>query len=262
VPGALVLLGLGVARAQPDDDAGRARARELLEQGSARFDKGDAAGALECFEQAIAAYPSPRIQFNRGLALRELGRTGEAVEALRTFLDEAVDAADRARTQARQMLAALEPKVGWIRVETETPGLFVFVDGRLVATTPTHRPIAVDPGERTVRVGRPGAVAQQWRLALVPGPAVGLRISSDGKAETSNETSNEPSTTTGTTLTPPPAPPTEKDAALSPPPPPLHARPVFWIGAAAVVGAGVAAFFLLRRPAELPRGSLGAQDLR
>lgn len=60
-----------------------ARALAVYEQGKQLYDAQDYAGALARFDEAAAIEPSKaRWQYNRGLALRKLGRSEEAREAL------------------------------------------------------------------------------------------------------------------------------------------------------------------------------------
>jgi tetratricopeptide (TPR) repeat protein len=73
----------------------------LLSQGSKLYHQGDLAGALEKFEAAYVAFPSPKLMFNIGQANRDLGRPVEAVEAFQRFLAEATDASPETMAEAR-----------------------------------------------------------------------------------------------------------------------------------------------------------------
>ena len=64
----------------------------MLTEGSALYEKGDYAGALEKFNAAYAAYPSPKLMFNIGQADRDLSRPVEALEAFEKFLASDTDA--------------------------------------------------------------------------------------------------------------------------------------------------------------------------
>src|SRR5512140_3382498 len=89
----VVLLALLAQATAPSVGAqDKAKARGLLSEGSAIYKKGDYAGALEKFEAAYAAYPSPKLWFNIGQVNRDLGRPVESLEAFEKFLAFAPDA--------------------------------------------------------------------------------------------------------------------------------------------------------------------------
>src|SRR5262245_25388809 len=105
---ALVLACLGAeARAQAPNDAAKAAARAKVQEGATLFDAGDFAAALARFDEAYARFPAPAIHFNRAQALRALGRSAEAGQALERFLKEAKDATPEKRAQAEQQLAEI-----------------------------------------------------------------------------------------------------------------------------------------------------------
>ena len=82
-------ISVGLARTSFDAEVqaqARDTAQSLLTEGSAFYEKGDYAGALEKFKAAYAAYDSPKLLFNIGQANRDLGRPVEALEAFERFL--------------------------------------------------------------------------------------------------------------------------------------------------------------------------------
>jgi tetratricopeptide (TPR) repeat protein len=84
---ALVLLSLLAQLSPPAADAQpKARAQGLLNAGSELYGKGDHAGALEKFNAAYAANPSPKLMFDIGQSNRDLSRPVEALEAFERFL--------------------------------------------------------------------------------------------------------------------------------------------------------------------------------
>ena len=120
---ALILLTI-IAQGSPPaaDPQAKAQAQGLLTAGSALYEKGDYAGALEKFNAAYAAFPSPKLMFNIGQADRDLSRPVEALEAFEKFLAGATDASPETITDARKSVAELQEKLGRIRVECETTG--------------------------------------------------------------------------------------------------------------------------------------------
>jgi hypothetical protein len=155
----LVMLGLALAPmawAQTAKDGGRAEARRLLRAGNAAYERGNFAAALDKFEQAQNTYPSARIQFNIGQALRELGRPVEATVAFETFLDKADRITTKERKEATAAIEALDPQVARITVVTTLPEVAVTVGGIDRGKTPLSRPVVVAPGTHEITLGRPG----------------------------------------------------------------------------------------------------------
>ena len=147
----LILLAI-LAQATPltPDPQAKAQAQELLSQGSKLYHQGDLAGALEKFEAAYVAFPSPKLMFNIGHAKRDLGRPVEAIEAFQRFLAEATDASPETMADARKSVAELQSKLGRIQIGCETVGAEVRVDGKSVGLAPLPDPIWATPGHHQV----------------------------------------------------------------------------------------------------------------
>jgi hypothetical protein len=147
----LVLLTI-LAQATPltPDPQAKAQAQELLSQGSKLYHQGDLVGALEKFEAAYVAFPSPKLMFNIGQTNRDLGRPVEAREAFQRFLAEAPDASSETIADARKYVAELQSKLGRIQIGCETVGAEVSVDGKRVGLAPLLDPIWAIPGHHQV----------------------------------------------------------------------------------------------------------------
>jgi tetratricopeptide (TPR) repeat protein len=104
-----LLLASGVARAE--DEAAKKASLTLLKQGNERLDKEKFQQALEKFEQAYEHFPSPRILFSEGQALRGLNRNADALRAFQRFLDEAKDAGEEHRKEAQANVSELSALV-------------------------------------------------------------------------------------------------------------------------------------------------------
>src|SRR5262249_33428834 len=139
---ALVLLGVGVVAAQPLDPAQKDRAAALVSEGSSRFAARDYAGALDKYDAAFVIYPSPKIHYNRALALEKLHRDAEAADDYELFITLATDAPRESVDQARRALAALERAVGKLEIEASVVAAAT-VDRRAVGTTPVKLHVAV-----------------------------------------------------------------------------------------------------------------------
>ncbi len=135
----------------------KARAKVLLNEGSALYQSGDIAGALEKFQEARATYASPKIWFNIGQANRDLGRFDESLAAFDKFLIGARDASPEAIADAQKALDELRPKLGRVRIECQIPGAEVNIDGKVVGQAPLLDPIWVMPGRHQITALAVGA---------------------------------------------------------------------------------------------------------
>jgi hypothetical protein len=147
----LILLAI-LAQASPPtgDPQAKAQAQALLGQGTKLYQQGDVADALEKFQAAYAAFPSPKLMFNIGQANRDLSRPVEALEAFEKFLVGAVDASPEMVADARKSVAQLQKKLGRIQVDCESAGAEVSVDGKSVGVAPLPELIWVTPGRHQV----------------------------------------------------------------------------------------------------------------
>jgi hypothetical protein len=147
----LILLAF-LAQASPPtgDPQAKAQAQALLGQGTKLYQQGDVADALEKFQAAYAAFPSPKLMFNIGQANRDLSRPVEALEAFEKFLVGAVDASPEMIADARKSVAQLQKKLGRIQVDCESAGAEVSVDGKSVGLVPLPDLIWVTPGRHQV----------------------------------------------------------------------------------------------------------------
>ena len=246
----------------------KAKAKGLLSEGSAIYKKGDYAGALEKFEAAYAAYPSPKLWFNIGQANRDLGRPVEAVEALEKFLVLAPDAAPDTLEDARSSVAELQKKLGQLRIECETIGAEIRVDGKNVGRAPLAKPLWLTPGRHQVTGTysgtapviedveiKTGSMASEViKLIQIAAPAVVAPTL--GSPPVQPPAQEAPIAQPTLSLTPTPTAASSATLGLNskPEPTPLdrpnEVRPVyktwwFWTGAAAVVVAGTVTAILL-----------------
>ena len=199
----------------------RAEARRLLREGNKAFDRGDHAAALEKFELALQVFPSARIQYNIGQALRELGRPVEATEAFDTFLEDAERITSQERKETAVALRELSPRVARLTLTTNVPGVAVTVDNRSRGTTPLPRDLVLAPGAHQITLGRAGYRPARETITLT-----------GGERRTTNFTlvENEPA--------PPTSPPANRgapaSAAAAPPAPAAGLAPAVPVAPAAV----------------------------
>jgi hypothetical protein len=173
----LVLLALAmvVVPAPPANAQGgstptaRAEARRILREGSKAFAQGDHAVALEKFERALQIFPSARIKYNIGQALRELGRPVEAVEAFELFLAKADRISSVERREATAALKELDKSVARLTLTTNLPDVEVTIDGRTVGKTPLPGHLVLTAGTHDVTLGRAGYKLVREPMTLAGG---------------------------------------------------------------------------------------------
>ena len=159
----LLLLGLLAQSAEPATNAqaqaqAKAQAQTLLTEGSAFYERGEYADALEKFKQAFATYDSPKLLFNIGQANRDLGRPVEALEAFEQFLIGARDAAPETIEDAQKSVDELHKKLGRLRIECQTENATISLDGKDVGVTPLTKLLWATTGRHQV-------TARHWNFA-------------------------------------------------------------------------------------------------
>ena len=147
----IVLLTLLAQLSTPAPDAlDKAKAKNLLSQGTTLYKHGEYAAALEKFEEAYATFPSPKLYFNIGQANRDLGRPVEALIAFAKFLDLAQDASVDTRADAQLWMTELQRKLGQIRIECPVDGAEISLDGKSVGISPLRDPLWATAGHHQI----------------------------------------------------------------------------------------------------------------
>jgi hypothetical protein len=258
----LALLGTaGVARAGAPGGKDKQRAMALLREGAALLDSKDYAEALGKFTEAYGLVPSPKIQFNIGLAQQGLARPAEASRAYQAYVDGATGDAAARRAEAQGRIVALRSRVTLLHITSDVTGTSVTVDGADEGKTPLPRPLVVAPGAHQVVLEAQGLPS--WTRAV--------RGEAGGTVELHANLQPPPVTKTAPAAEPKSAPPLAL-AALEPPAPsfsplppkggevavrrtagegsdddgpPLYKRGWFWASVGGVLVAGAVTTFLL-----------------
>jgi hypothetical protein len=261
---AVVLLAILAQHSSPTSDAqAKAQAQGLLTEGSGLYERGDYAGALEKFNAAYAAFPSPKLMFNIGQANRDLGRPVEALQAYEKFLAGALDASPETTADARKSLAELRGKLGRIRIDCKAVDAEVSVDGKSVGLAPLPEPIWATPGRHQVTANHQRAAlaienvqvtagtVQTVMLELHP-PAAPVVQAKPPVVAIPLAAAPIPSTDSVANLTSSAAVPgaTSSDQ-------PIFNRWWFWTGIGGVVAAGSVTAFLLARRSSNPCSGIG-----
>jgi hypothetical protein len=154
----------------------KAAAKAKLVEGADLLKRGEYQSALERFQRAYELVPSPKIQFNFGLAYKGLGRNAEAIEAFDKFLAEAKGATADSVAKAHKYRDELLATVGRLSVHADVEGASVVVDGRAYGTTPRADEILLDPGPHLLLMERPGGGGAPFtrKLDIAAGRAVSV----------------------------------------------------------------------------------------
>jgi hypothetical protein len=147
----VVLASFGALTPAYAQEDARAAAKRYYEQGVARSNAADYAGALEQFREAYAKSPNYAVLYNIGQAEAVLGNLLEAIAALSRYLkDGGAEIPEVRREEVKAQLAALEARLAELTVTTEHTGASVRVDGRDIGRTPLYEPIRLAPGRHVI----------------------------------------------------------------------------------------------------------------
>lgn len=155
------------AAAQPAaDDAQVLEARRAYDEGSAHFNAGRFAEALEAFRRAHTLRPNPVVLIPILECHERLQQVPEAIGVLTRYLQESPSAPNRAALETR--LEALRARPARLEVRTTPPGASVLVDD---ATEPRRAPatMQVSAGSHRVRVTLDGHTPEERSVELQPG---------------------------------------------------------------------------------------------
>ena len=143
----------GAGHAAPDP---KTVAKRLVLEGAQLVKRGDYDTALLRFKAAYDLVPSPKIQYDLGIAYMGLERNAEAFEAFQTFLSDASEATTETITKARLYKESLLLKVCRLTVHSDVQGATITLDGRPHGTTPPPGEILLDAGNHSLVVAKDG----------------------------------------------------------------------------------------------------------
>lgn len=158
----------------------RAAARSLYQEGLEHVEAERWADALAAFAGAYRRSGVGAALFNAATALRALGRSVEAREALDRLLAVHEDLDASVRLVARQMLGEVTARIATLElvgVPDAVPDLIAHVDARQLRI-PDERPfeVAVDPGRRRVTVESPSRGRYVWDGVVAEGARLSLDV--------------------------------------------------------------------------------------
>lgn len=179
--GALLVLGAGVPSARAEKEttepenatAQKKRAKKLLSEGDSLFRKGDYEGALDRYQKAYEAFPSPKIYFPMAQAEEMLGRDLEALTHYEQLLAEAgEDLSEQVRKDAEARIAEIESRIAVITFAVEPEGAIVSIDDVEMGQAPLGEPVRLLPGPHKYSVRKEGYEPVEKQMDLKPGERV------------------------------------------------------------------------------------------
>ena len=150
----------------------------LIDASLDSFRAGDYEAALIGFEKAFESSPdNPRLLWNIGRCLEELGRHEESLERFERYLEIEVDDSKGIRdalTKVAKLRAAAAPKSATLRVETTPPKAQVLVDGEPVGTAPVL--LDVPEGDHVIAARLAGYADAETKVSATGGQAAVISL--------------------------------------------------------------------------------------
>jgi hypothetical protein len=239
----LVCAPLELASAQDSTAAAKANtAKEAFKRGEAAYSAGNYDAAVREWNNAYAADPRPRIQFNLSQAYERMGRMEDAIASLKRFLDSG-DPEDPTYSDANARLVALQQRLSATGVSLVggREGGAILVDDQDWGRTPRPDKITVAPGNHVLVVRWPDNKEFRTNVFVPAGQVVELQLPSDGSA---------PVPAAATPATPGPV---RTDDGYRPPPEDTKKKKILWYslgGGTAAVGAGLLIYGIVRGGAD------------
>jgi hypothetical protein len=162
------------ARADEPADPNRIAAKSIVVRGAEALEAGNCREALDLFERAANLYPSPKIEFDIGLARKCLGDAPWALHAFETFLEARVgDVKSEGKAEALTM--ELRARVLAVEVKGGRDGNELAIDGKPWEHFPLKATVYAEPGAHLFAQRAPGGkdLASQsydvvsWKHAVV-----------------------------------------------------------------------------------------------
>jgi hypothetical protein len=171
-----------VVRAAEPNDADRATARALAEEGKTALDRFDYGLAEDRFARADALVHAPTLLLGLARAQAGLGKLVEAHESYQRILREGVKpgsppAFAKAQDDASKEVGGIAARLAWVTISvTPSSGAALVLDGTAIPTPAVGAKRPVNPGKHRVRAMAPGYVARDELFAVTEGQRMAFMI--------------------------------------------------------------------------------------
>jgi PEGA domain-containing protein len=161
-------------------------ARERFQRGVRFYREGNNDAALAEFVRAQELAPNFRILYNLGQVQAE---RNDAVAAKRFFnqylLEGGTQISPERRSEVERSLLELAEKVAEIEVDVDAPGTRVFIDDVFVGELPLAQPITINAGKVDLRLEHAGYVPARRELVIASGElrVVSLTLAPEAEPE-------------------------------------------------------------------------------
>lgn len=226
------------ARGATETEALTDKARQLYDEGLAALNRSRWAEAHASFLAAWRIKQHYQIASNLGVAELRLGKHRDAAEHLSWYLREAPAERTAQRQRAEALLKEALAKIAAITIATEPEGAEVKVDGAVVGRTPLALPVFLEPGRHAISAELGGYKPQRELIEPAAGDAVRITlrlVRSDAEARAAVDA---PATAGPRAASE--APPAKLSETAATSPATRSWVPMIALGAASVVGLGVA----------------------
>lgn len=154
------------------------QAKTDYEAGRVLFADGDHAGAFMKFRQAFALAGDPRLLWNMAVCEKNRRQYASVLTLLERYKREGgAQFSAQHRQEVDDIVEMVRMLISTVHVEVAEAGASVYVDDRLVGTTPLSDPLLVDLGKRRLRVTKPGFVEQSLVQDFTGGSSLTFRFS-------------------------------------------------------------------------------------
>ncbi len=141
--------------------------KSAYEAGKLLYTDGDAAGALAKFRKAYDVSHDPRLLWNMAACEKSLRHYARAANLVSQYLKDAADMLTAENVaSATETQKALRTFTSDVTLSSVPAGARILVDGEPVATAPLTSPLALDVGQRVVRVEASGYEPWETKVAV------------------------------------------------------------------------------------------------
>ena len=152
-------------------------AKARFDRGVALFDDGDYSAALIEFERAYELAPNFRVLYNMGKVEEQLQRYPAAIRSFERYLGEGgKDVPVKRRAEVEREIRRLRERLATIAIEGKPLGAMVFVDDVAFGSLPLAEPLVVSSGRRKIELRGDGGVLVGKTVDVAGGDSIRVEL--------------------------------------------------------------------------------------
>lgn len=144
-------------------------AKADYDMGVSLYRGGQYAPASAKFMQAYAASDDARLLWNAAAAEKQERHYAKAREYVRQYVALGVGLSDKDKQDANELIATLDRLVSDVTITVNEPGAVVAVDGNTLGESPLAKSVALDSGDRQLKVDKAGFLPFQSTFKVTGG---------------------------------------------------------------------------------------------